>query len=93
MIFRLAKSEDVQYFQFDSMGNMYVYEPGSGFGGKCKKFSLGDDFNATWSDDCSETSSQMMDSGIISSMSSDVHSQYECSQFVYSSTRSQRYVY
>ena len=28
--FRLNKPEDVQYFQFDEVGNMFVFEPGAG---------------------------------------------------------------
>ena len=32
----MVESESVQYFQFNKYGNMYVYEPGSGFSGKAK---------------------------------------------------------
>ena len=37
----MAASEDVQYFQFDSLGNMYVYEAGSGFSGPAIKVEPG----------------------------------------------------
>ena len=43
---RLACSESVQYFQFDSEGNLYVFEPGAGSTGPCVKvepgFEMGD---------------------------------------------------
>ena len=39
--FRLHASEDVQYFQFDKFGNMYVYKPGSGFLGPSLKVEPG----------------------------------------------------
>ena len=29
----IAKPEDVQYMKFDSQGNLYLYEPGSGISG------------------------------------------------------------
>ena len=41
--FRLAKPESVQYFQFDSEGNMYMYEPGAGFSGLAKIVHPGDE--------------------------------------------------
>ena len=41
--FRLVSSEDVQYFQIDQDGNMYVFEPGSGFSGNCQLVRPGDD--------------------------------------------------
>ena len=37
----MAASEDVQYFQFDEFGNMFVYEPGSGFSGPSVKVEPG----------------------------------------------------
>ena len=50
-IFRLAKSEDVQYFQFDHDGNMYVYEPGSGYTGVPRKVEPGEELHlGTWSE-------------------------------------------
>ena len=37
-VFRLiAKPEDVQYMKFDSQGNLYLYEPGSGISGVPRK--------------------------------------------------------
>ena len=33
----------MQYFKFDNDGNMYVYEPGSGFNGQCHFVSPGDE--------------------------------------------------
>ena len=43
IIFRLATSEDVQYFKFDEVGNMYVYAAGSGFSGPCVEVKPGFD--------------------------------------------------
>ena len=40
-IFRMAKAESVQYFQFDQTGNLYVYEPGAGCSGPCVKVEPG----------------------------------------------------
>ena len=37
----LKCSESVQYFQFDSDGNMYVFRPGSGFSGPSIKVDPG----------------------------------------------------
>ena len=37
----MRASEDVQYFQFDQFGNMYVFEPGSGFSGPSVKVEPG----------------------------------------------------
>ena len=37
----MAESEDVQYFQFDSQGNMFVFKPGSGFSGPSVKVEPG----------------------------------------------------
>ena len=42
-IFRLTKPESVQYFQFDSEGNMYMFAPGAGFSGISKKVAPGDE--------------------------------------------------
>ena len=39
----MAQLEDVQYFKFDQSGNMYIYEPGSVFGGDCHILSPGDE--------------------------------------------------
>ena len=33
----------MQYFKFDYDGNMFVYEPGSGFNGQCYFVSQGDE--------------------------------------------------
>ena len=41
LIPRLACSEGVQYFQFDSQGNLYVFEPGVGCSGPCVKVEPG----------------------------------------------------
>ena len=48
---RLVQSENVQYFQFDKYGNMYVYEPGSGFSGESKLVAPGFEMGeiADWS--------------------------------------------
>ena len=48
LYYRLVCLEDVQYFQFDEQGNMFVYQPGAGFSGICKKVAPGEDFNLTW---------------------------------------------
>lgn len=40
---RIKFSEDVQYFQFDKEGNMYVFPPGSGFTGEAKLVKPGDE--------------------------------------------------
>ena len=44
---RLAKPEDVQYFQFDSNGNMYVFEPGAGCSGLARKVEPGEEWDLT----------------------------------------------
>ena len=41
--FRIAKPEDVQYFQFDSEGNMFIFEPGAGCTGNVRKVSPGEE--------------------------------------------------
>ena len=39
-----VKSEDIQYMRFDSEGNLYLYEPGSGISGEpCKVIQMGSD--------------------------------------------------
>ena len=48
MCYSLAKFEDVQYFQFDSDGNMYVYEGGAGCTGHVRKVEPGDEL--IWKD-------------------------------------------
>ena len=45
--FRIRSSEDVQYFQFDSDGNMYVFEPGAGMSGECVRVEPGFEVNVT----------------------------------------------
>ena len=82
----MTKSEDVQYFQFDQLGNMYVFQPGSGFSGIAKMVKPGHDFSANWSEIDLSTENCVTNSGF----SSDVHSQYECTQFISSQKRSQR---
>ena len=42
---RLACLESVQYFQFDSDRNLFVYEPGAGFSGNCVRVEPGFDLN------------------------------------------------
>ena len=49
--FRLFSPESVQYFQFDSDGNIYVYCPGAGFSGIAKLVRPGADMNSTWNED------------------------------------------
>ena len=88
--FRLNQSEDVQYFQFDATGNMYVFQPGAGFSGIAKKIAPGEDFTATWSDNCLPSTNLTSCLGIASSTSSEIHSDYDCSQFVGSGKTSQR---
>ena len=68
----MTKSEDVQYFQFDELGNMYVFQPGSGFSGNAKKIEPGDDLSATWNDIGLSCEKSFTDSGF----GSDVYSQY-----------------
>ena len=41
--FRLKASEPVQYFQFDSDGNMYIFPPGSGCTGEPTLVKPGDE--------------------------------------------------
>ena len=41
LYFSLKCSEDVQYFQFDKDGNMFVFKPGSGFSGPSVKVEPG----------------------------------------------------
>ena len=41
MIYGMAQSESVQYFQFDRQGNRYIYEPGAGCSGPCVKVGPG----------------------------------------------------
>ena len=41
LCFSLEHSGDVQYFQFDSTGNMFVFEPGAGFSGPSLKIEPG----------------------------------------------------
>ena len=44
------KPEAVQFFQFDSQGNMFIFAPGAGCTGECKLVKPGDEliFNSTW---------------------------------------------
>ena len=53
---RLAQPEDIQFFQFDKDGNMFVYEPGAGCTGIPKKVAPGDDLISTWKTDRSSIS-------------------------------------
>ena len=45
VFFSLKASESVQYFQFDKDGNMFVFEPGSGFSGKAFRVEPGFELN------------------------------------------------
>ena len=54
--FRLAKPEDVQYFQFDKDGNMFIYEPGAGCTGVPKLVPPGEELNLYCSSDVTVTS-------------------------------------
>ena len=51
----IAKPEDVQYFQFDSDGNMYVYEPGAGCTGAVRKVAPGDELDLLSNDNNNST--------------------------------------
>ena len=42
-VFRLSKPEDVQFFQFNEQGNMYIFPPGSGCTGVPKLVQPGDE--------------------------------------------------
>ena len=52
LYFRMAHPDSVQYFQFDSKGNMYIYAPGAGCTGDAKFVAPGDDLifsnNTQW---------------------------------------------
>ena len=52
LYFRMACPDSVQYFQFDSKGNMYIYAPGAGCTGDAKFVAPGDDLifsnNTQW---------------------------------------------
>ena len=41
----MACSKDVQYFQLDEQGNMFVHKPGSGFSGPAIKVKSGFEMN------------------------------------------------
>ena len=43
LYFRMARPDSVQYFQFDSKGNMYIYAPGAEYTGEAKFMAPGDD--------------------------------------------------
>ena len=44
-VFRLRASEDIQYFQFDQDGNMFIFQPCSGFSGPAIKVEPGFEMN------------------------------------------------
>ena len=73
----MAADEDVQYFQFDSDGNMFVYRPGSGFSGPSVRVEPGFDMNEvtnltqSLSVECDESSSKAQLVGIESEKSED----------------------
>ena len=49
--FRMAQSEDVQYFQFDQQGNMFIYETGAGCTGVPRKVEPGEELHLSlWSE-------------------------------------------
>ena len=41
----MAQAEDVQYFQFDQHGNMYIFEPGAGCTGVPKLVQPGEELH------------------------------------------------
>ena len=68
----------MQYFQFDSSGNMYVYEPGSGFSGPSVKVNPG--FELAEVSDLSEKLVNVTD--VSSTLASDVFCMTEASQAI-----------
>ena len=82
-ILRLAKSEDVQYFQFDKDGNMYVYEPGSGCTGVTRKVEPGEELHlGVWSE--VNVTEKFSDSLASTSISHSDSSKFASSQVDYS---------
>ena len=78
LFYRLVNSEPVQYFQFDQMGNMYVYEPGSGYSGEAKLVPPScelDKMSNSWSEIASSCQSKMLDSAVITTTSFEKKSQ------------------
>ena len=49
--YRLAQPEDVQYFQFDKEGNMYIFEPGAGCTGVPRMVQPGEELHLSSSSD------------------------------------------
>ena len=68
-VFRLHASESVQFFQFNSSGNMYVYPPGAGYTGEPKFVHPGEEFVFSGESEIHEDS-QVLDSAMFSGMSS-----------------------
>ena len=69
---------------------MYIFEPGAGMSGVARKVEPGEDFNATWSDSVSTSSNVSSNSGYASTMTSEVHSSYDCTQFVSATNSTKR---
>ena len=86
----MYKSEDVQYFQFDCSGNMYVFKPGAGMSGIAQKVEPGDNFTNCWTDDVPTSLNVTCDLGIGSTVSSEVHSSYDCTQFLTTKNETKR---
>ena len=86
----LAKPEDVQYFKFDELGNMYVYEPGAGCSGLAEKVSPGEDFVHPWGKGSHMNESEISCSGFVSTMSSEVKCEAHLSHYVASGSKRDR---
>ena len=88
--FSLYKSEDIQYFQFDSSGNMYVFEPGAGMSGIAKKIEPGEEFSNSWTNHDRSSLNVTSYSGIASTASSEIHCSYDSTQFVRTKNETKR---
>ena len=62
LYFRMAQSEDVQYFQFDSEGNMYIYEGGAGCTGIPRKVAPGEELHLSNGVNITDTQVETFDS-------------------------------
>ena len=76
--FSLAASEDVQYFQFDSEGNMFIFEPGSGFSGPAVKVEPGFEMQTYTQENWFRDSGVVMSDGSDESAFALSQSQIEC---------------
>ena len=61
MLCRIFRPESVQYFQFDSHGNMYIFAPGAGCSGEPKFVSPGDELIFNSSETVSDLSQTICD--------------------------------